>query len=338
MKKFLNAIFKFSILPLIFIVLIVLGFFIFDPMYILYSHKSYSQTNANRDFYELEMFKKNYPTYHYDSFIFGSSRTLAYQPSRWINYLPEGSSPYMMDGFAEEIYGIYHKIKYLDSINVDINNALIILDPGAMFLIDTSYPGSYIFLKHPDIDNSSWNTFYKIHLEAYFDVNFIASFYLNKFFGIQNNYVNNYLANLTSSVDPITNELRRDDLEHKINTDPAYHENQIFYQRPDTLVYTEVQINCKQLDWLRQIKKIFDKNKTDYKIVIGPMYSQHKFNDSDAKKIIDVFGKDRVYDFSGKNELTSKKTNYYETSHYRPLVGDSIMHYIYTHQGNVSVE
>lgn len=338
MKKFLNAIFKFSILPLIFIVLIIVGFFIFDPMYILYSHKSYSQTNANRDFYGLEMFKKNYPTYHYDSFIFGSSRTLAFRPSSWQKYLENGASTFMLDGYGDNMYGIYHKVKYLDSLNIEISNALIILDVDESFIRDYPRDDFFFFLKHPDIDNSSWKTFYKIHIEAYFDVNYIASFYLNKFFGIENNYVNKYLANLTSSVDPITNELRRDDLERKINTDPAYHENQIFYQRPDTLVYREVQINSKQLDWLRQIKKIFDKNKTDYKIIIGPMYTQHKFNDSDTKKIIDVFGKDRVYDFSGKNEMTSKKTNYYETSHYRPLVGDSIMHYIYTHQGNVSVE
>jgi len=37
------------------------------------------------------------------------------------------------------------------------------------------------------------------------------------------------------------------------------------------------------------------------------------------------------------NEFTMNKKNYYETSHYRPLVGDSIMHYIYTHSGNVNL-
>ncbi len=337
MKKFLNTILKFLIIPIALFIVIIIGYFVYDPFKVLYSYDTYTHTHSDRDYYSIEMLKKNYQKYKYNSFIFGSSRTLAFRPSSWQKYLENGASTFMLDGYGDNIYGIYHKVKYLDSLNIEISNALIILDVDESFIRDYPRDDFFFYLKHPDIDGSNWTKFYTTHFLAYLNPKVIISYYSNRLLGLKNRFIYDYIGNIRASVNPITNELRREDLEHKINTDPSYHENHIFYQRPDTLVYREVQINCKQLDWLRQIKKIFDKNKTDYKIIIGPMYTQHKFNDSDTKKIIDVFGKDRVYDFSGKNEMTSKKTNYYETSHYRPLVGDSIMHYIYTHQGNVSV-
>jgi len=40
-------------------------------------------------------------------------------------------------------------------------------------------------------------------------------------------------------------------------------------------------------------------------------------------------GKKNVYDFSGKNKLTTPIGNYYETSHYRPHVANKIMELIY---------
>lgn len=327
------------VLPFIVVVLIVAGFFIFDPMRILYSYDSYSHSNANRDFYELEMFKKNYPRYHYDSFIFGSSRTLAYNPSSWVNFLPEGSSPYMMDGFGEEIYGIYHKVKYLDSIDIKIKNALIILDPGGMFNMDGSHSENFQFLKHPEIDNSSWVDFYQKHFFSYLAANYIATYYLNKFFGIKNKYIYTYQGNIRATVDSVTNELRREDLECKIKSDKFYYNDPIFdYMISDTVVYIEPKINDLHRKWLGEINAIFIKHNTDFKIIIGPMYFKTKFSKKDSQILVDTFGKDRVYDFSGVNDFTTKKSNYYETSHYRPLVGDSIMHYIYTHQGNIKSE
>lgn len=339
MRQFLQTILKFSIVPIIIVILIVGGFFVFDPMRVLYSYDSYSHTNANRDYYGLEMFKKNNPKYHYDSFIFGSSRTLAYNPSSWINYLPKGSSPYMMDGFGEEIYGMYHKVKYLDSIEVDIKNALIILDVGGVFHRDDIRSDMYFFLKHPDIDNSSRSDFYKKQFEDYLNPNYIASYYLNKFFGLKNKYIYTYQGNIRASVDSVTNELRREDLEQEIRTNSNYYKNPIFdYQISDSVVIINPTISELHKQWLLEIRSIFDKDKTDYKIVIGPMYFRTKFSNADLTILVNIFGSDRVYDFSGVNDFTTNKRNYYETSHYRPLVGDSIMHYIYTHPGNVEIQ
>jgi hypothetical protein len=41
------------------------------------------------------------------------------------------------------------------------------------------------------------------------------------------------------------------------------------------------------------------------------------------------FGSSNVYNFSGKNEFTTDLSNYYESSHYRPLLADKILKEIY---------
>jgi len=45
--------------------------------------------------------------------------------------------------------------------------------------------------------------------------------------------------------------------------------------------------------------------------------------------LIDVFQKENVFDYSGKNEWTEPIGNFYETSHYRPFVARRIMSQVY---------
>lgn len=330
MKTFLKTLLKFLVIPIVVFILVLIGYFVFDPFRVLYPHETYSHTHSDRDYYEIEMFKKSYPKQKYDSFIFGSSRTLAFRPSSWRKHLTKEASPYMLDGYGDNIYGIYHKIKYLDSLNVNIKNALIILDVDETFIQDHPRDDFFFYLKHPDVDGSSSTEFYKKHFLAYLNPSVIVSFYAYKFLGIKNKFVYNYIGNIRAEVDDVTNELRREDLEKKIQTEADYYNNKIFYQRADTVVVRDSQITNKQKLWLEEIKTIFDKDRTDYNIIIGPMYSQSSFDFSDMEILKDIFGKDRVYDFSGVNEFSKSKENYYETSHYRPLVGDSIMNYIYS--------
>jgi hypothetical protein len=87
-------------------------------------------------------------------------------------------------------------------------------------------------------------------------------------------------------------------------------------------------INKKQIFMLKEVKHILEKNNTNYKVVLSPLYEQIKFNNSDLLLLENEFG-NNLYDFSGKNSFTDVKTNYYETSHFRPNVGDSILKIIY---------
>ena len=317
------------ITPFILFLLVVLGFFVFDPYKILYNYDNYNHSLTDRDYYGIEMLKKNYHKYNYDSFLFGSSRTLAFQPNKWAEHLPENSAPFALDGFAENLYGIYHKVKYLDSLDINIKNAIILIDVYGTFVKEGPNREMVQYYKHPDIDNSSWFEFYKDHLKAYLVPNRISAYYLNKFFGLKNDYVNFYIGDVNSSVDSITNGLRRDDLEERIKKEKTYYDNAVFYQRQNIVEKMPTQITEKHLQRLYFIRDVFEKDKTDYKIIIGPMYIQKILSDQDLDCLRQIFGSSNVYDFSGVNDFTINIKNYYESSHYRPLVGDSIMNYIY---------
>jgi len=95
-----------------------------DPFRVLwtydFSKDLHANAGLNRDFVSTEFFKEKYQQYHYDSFIFGSSRTLAFLPEDWGKYLPDNSSIFCFDASHESIYGIYTKLKYLENHNISI--------------------------------------------------------------------------------------------------------------------------------------------------------------------------------------------------------------------------
>ncbi len=79
---------------------------------------------------------------------------------------------------------------------------------------------------------------------------------------------------------------------------------------------------------LKEIKRILKKNNTNYKVVLTPLYEQIKYNPTDLIFLKNLFGSN-LYDFSGKNSYTENQTNYYESSHFKPVIGDSILAIIY---------
>jgi hypothetical protein len=139
------------------------------------------------------------------------------------------------------------------------------------------------------------------------------------------------IENRKVTYDKITNEFNIVDQEEEITTDPVnYYKKRakLFYARNGEKKDTVQHINGHFLFMLTEIERILNKNKTDYKLVLSPLYEQIKYNQKDFGILKDIFG-NRLYDFSGKNEYTNPISNYYENSHFRPSVGDSIFSKIY---------
>ena len=79
------------------------------------------------------------------------------------------------------------------------------------------------------------------------------------------------------------------------------------------------------------IKRILDEDHTNYRILINPLYDQMKLDTNDMKVIVRVFGKENVFDFSGVNDITDDRRNFYEISHYRPQVAARMLDTAYAH-------
>ncbi len=131
--------------------------------------------------------------------------------------------------------------------------------------------------------------------------------------------------------DTLTNEMRILDQEEEIRTqESAYYKKRrgMFYDRGTEDTDPVSLIRGEKLFMLKEIKRILDKNRARYRVVLSPLYEQQKFNPKDLAVLRGLFGND-LYDFSGKNSLTEPYPNYYETAHFRTHVGDSILNRIY---------
>ena len=285
----------------------------------------------NRDFVSSEMYVKNWNKYNYDSFIFGSSRTIAFRTASWEKYLPDSASPFVFDAAGESIFGMYTKIVYLDKTGSEINNCLMIICTDYTFSSESNRQG-HLFIKDPRIANTSWINFYTVFIKDYLDFRFLKSYFRFLFTGKYISSMKGYIENRKIIYDTVTNDVRIVDQENELNTNgKEYYRKRkgVFYGRDSIVPPLAPQILKDQVLMLRDIRSIFSKHHTNYKIIISPLYDQAELNDKDILTLQQVFGKDHVFNFSGKNEFTSNKEHYYESSHYRPVVGDSILNIIY---------
>lgn len=313
-------------------ILLFVSYYYYDPFKVVkhYSDYSYSYVIPNRDYISTTMFNNNYSKRGYNSFIFGSSRTLAFRPASWQKYLSAGDKTFMFDASGESIYGIYTKLKYLESKKVKINNALIILCRDASFVNSENHKG-HLFIKHPATSGESSIDFQSEFFKAYLNPKFMFAFFSYKIIGAYKPFMAGYIENRKITYDTLTNEINIIDQENEITQHPANYylkRKEMFYKRTSEKIDSIPQINKKQEFMLSEIRRILEKNNAQYKVVISPLYEQIKFNPKDILLLQKEFGS-HLYDFSGKNSFTEDKMNYYETSHYRPKVGDSILKIIY---------
>jgi len=98
------------------------------------------------------------------------------RPYSWAAHLDENASPFMFDASDESIYGIYTKLKYLDSIRAPIRNTLIITCRDATFLYSRNHRGR-LALKHPLVTGESKIIFHLESLKAYFNFELLIIYY-----------------------------------------------------------------------------------------------------------------------------------------------------------------
>lgn len=331
MKLFLRKVLQFLILPVIIFIGLLAGYIIYDPFKVVKSYDDYSHSfNINRGYISSEVFLRNYRKQQYNSFIFGSSRIFGFHVSSWKSHLKADANVYSFDAYGEKISGMYHKLKFLDEKGIDIKNALLCFDTDYTFRKQENQP-KYLYIEHPALSDISWIEFHEVTFETYLNPSFLYSLYAKEVFGINNEYVNrHYSKDGGITYDTITNEPRREDLDSKIEKDfSGYYSQVYFYSVTETGEPPYPIIDDKATKYMRQIKEILDKHHTDYRIILNPLYSQAIFHRIDMETIKKVFGSDRIYNFTGSNNITKNKYNYYEESHFRPFIGDSIMNIIY---------
>ncbi len=293
----------------------------------------YDDTNfvwSNRSYGSVMTYINQQPKYHYDSFIFGNSRSLYYEVDEWKKHLPAGSSCIHMDESVGSVSGVRDKIRYIDKSGGELKNALLVIDWQLLNL--TECPESHITITPPILkDNDNLLMFHLKHFLAFLNPQFLLAVTDYSLFRTFRPYMSSMILDRIIPYDTKYNEFSYPMLEESIQKGTYYDDELVRYfsrkQWPGT--YSHEQLSEQSIVYLKEIKEIFDKHQTSYKIVISPLYDQRKLRRETYRTLCGIFGKDHIYDFSGVNAWTSDYHNYYEPSHYRPKVSAEIMNRIY---------
>jgi hypothetical protein len=299
---------------------------------VIYTYKRHyndPRISYNWDYNQTDTLMRNYAEFRYDSFIFGNSRSKAFFTADWKGHI-YAKNVFHYAALAETLYGVDRKIRFIDRQGIHMENCLLVFD--ASLLAVTWNSTGHMFIKHPAISGESWKEFHLTFFRAFIDPSFFITYLDHKIGGKLHPVDKKKLLTIGMSYDPVTGDLvlaERDRLiredETKYYTDPA-----TFYPRDFTVKkYSPPVIKDAQLGFLREIKQILTTRKTHYKVIITPNYDLNYFDRGDLERLIEIFGKENVYDFSGINEYTRDIHNYYENSHFRPLVAKRILNEIY---------
>lgn len=329
MKRFISKLLIFSIPGWVLIIL----FFILDPFMIIYNYNNYYKQQKipvylNRDHVSTRTYIQNREIYHYNSFIFGNSRSLVYHVEDWEPLLSGNNSCYHFDASAETLYGIQKKINLIDQLGDSLKNVLLILDTSLLQL-DQAFRYSHLFYPSPILENNKHiMEFYWVHFMAYCNPKIAYAIFDYTLSGEIKDYMikNSLIKDLNITYLQKYNEIRYDSIENEIKKGNYYtlKQRSVFKNKQKPSVHPVV-IKEKQFQILTDIANILHKHNSSYKVIISPLYNQQELQEEDKNKLSLLFGAENIFDFSGVNCITNDYHNYYEDSHYRPCVAQYIL-------------
>ena len=330
MKRFLKCVGLFVGIPL----LLLLGLYVWtDPFKCIHPFDVHDVDNTNREYLSTELFLRNEKSQQYNSFIFSSSRGCGMNAYRWKTYLSADAHPFIFQAWSETLTGIEMKMSYLDEHQVPLDYVLVMLDiPGAFKKEQLSHEA--MTLKHFIFTGKSRLSYNAIQ---YFNFIQKPSLWMSS---VRKKVKGSKTA---CHSDTITNDWNKrnklsfaeipeqDSLRDCSEISRQTFFSKIEHRRNEGVVVSEPLISKSFEDQLCHIKDILDRNQSDYYVILTPAYcyTNAAAHPDDLEKLKAVFGEDRVYDFTGKNEMTDDYNNYTDPNHFGQRVGWMILESIY---------
>lgn len=326
MKSFLIRVLIFSVPIILFIGL----YIFFDPYRVIFDYEDYTKgafIGVDRDYVSHEQVKKGIKKYNYNSFILGSSRMLAYRTQEWKKYLNKEDEPALYNAYGETIYGIWAKLNWLNENKHTIQNVIIGIDKDHTF-------------KEPDLNRLHYDytpySYLEFQSEMFlgFSKKVWLPYYDYMFFHKERNYMKGKIDfRVKEYYTPKGNDMVLNYTDSLLQYDSLHYYQDMIesgHSKRNKIEHNKDIITKEYIEYLDKIKKILIDNNTNYSVVINPQYSQEVFTHRDLEILNTIFGKDHIYNYSGKNEITDNFMNYYEESHFKPYVGAKILKEIYS--------
>lgn len=325
------ALFLLKCVLLILPFLALLGLYFYDdPFEVLHEYKTYykSPVAVNEGFVGWQYYRMQRDSVKYNSFLLGNSCTMAFQAKDWEKHLPGGRA-IRLYGSAERLGNIYWKVRALDAVQDSIKNVLILLDYATLKQTQVANISTQVL--HPEISGQNNWEFQMCFLQTFFNPDFCVPYVDFRLFRQYRRYMRGVINDHAVERNCVSNDVYNPREKEIAALGESYWERhkKEFPARDTIQKVTPPIIMKKQYDMLSEMRDIFVKRGTNYKILINPKYNQVKLNPDDLKQLQEIFGKENVFDFSGINEYTADIHNYYEKGHYRPQLGRKMLDVIY---------
>lgn len=306
-------------------------YFVFDPFKVLRHHATFyppgDHVGLNRDFVSTEEFLRLEST-RPNAYVFGSSRSMAFRCAEWRRYLPPGARPFHFDAWLETVYGVWRKVVFLDAEGMKIEDALVVLETGDFAQASNVY--SPLFIKHPRLSGEPAIVFQTLQAGAFFAHLFFVKYLDFETFGQLRPYMLDVFEQYPLRQVRETNDLVFQGYEDELNAgEDAYYARHAATFTEREPYDAPAMFGARQIAELEEVARIFEKHGTRVRIIVSPLYGQGRLAASDRERLERLFGKERVFDFSGKNAITDDVRNYYEISHYRPHVANELLRIAY---------
>ncbi len=279
-------------------------------------------------------------TEKYNSFRFGSSVSGVFYVSEWQKYLEPNAKPFAFNAGGESLWMMSKKVSYIDEQGDTIKNALVVIDDN---LINKTKPEfSMLKIAPPQLSKGSKLKYYSVFLKASLNPKFLVSYMDYSLFKTYRNYMKGSITpegkykwdgdpKTANTYWPYEKEIEEDSVAYykKRFAQGVFcrHNPKVKWKHNKKVWHRKVTKEQRKL--LHNIKTIFDKHHTNYKIVIPPSYHQLPMQKEFLVLLQQTFGKEKVYDFSGKNRSSEPVGNFYEETHFRTKVANDIMKIIY---------
>jgi len=290
-----------------------------DPFHVVHPVITSTENNdsvvagCNAGFTAVETYLAHDNERHFNSFIFGSSMSQNYKAGYWLPYLDKDASILHFDASGETLDGIINKMHFLNSHGSTIKNALIIIE--VEMLDRPIHDDDILYAQHPSTTQpQDWLKFHTLYFNAFRNLTQVKSALFPQRY--HNEMVNKGMISDEKS-------MRIGDI------------NEVFYAISDSLIanapskfFTKQRLLSRKHSQLpapalpvisqeieaklRMIKSIIDQNKTDFIILVPPCNVKPQLKWADLWVLKNVFGEDKVFDFSSHPGLVYNEYVYYD--------------------------
>jgi len=291
--------------------LLMLTNYIVDPFNIFHSKILKHDFQVNERFVKIEYLEKNHNKFN--GYMIGSSRIGTTPPKMVEKYIPNAKI-YNMTMNGATLYDYLMHVRYMIKKNYPIKTIYMQLD-----VINMSYYGGldsdYLSKLHPYVEDKSLALFYFDYLSGFFPFNIKNKIEQN----IDYTFKTTYKLETGIWENPTDEEKISENCQEYVAKQASFHR-----KNRRILEYTT------QKETMRDLKEIVSLCKANnIKLYTFMMPHNKTMMDSFIVEdylnyLKDIANITDFYDFSGYNTITTDNCNYYERSHYRPLVGKLI--------------